>query len=237
MAEETEVPDGQDIAPDPGTEPEVEPKVEAKAEPYYAPQVPAGSYERMKEIDEQLAALDQKVDDADIDEKEYREQTRKLYLERGEIAGAIAYAKNRLEDDRRAAELRFWADDSNKPWAENKGLFEALSAAVQQLRADPSAVARGQDWIIQEAKRQTVVSFSKALGIDPSSVGGGKNGKGRKAQETKEDIPISLRDFPGGKSGATDEFSVVSSMDTPNQLNAMRDWSREKIQAWMDRYI
>lgn len=233
-------------------EPELPPQT------YVVPQPPQGASERVKQIEQELKDLDTQLEDADISQPDHAKQTRALQDEAQRINGEIDYAVRRFNEDAAIAEREFWSNPDNEPFAVNKALWDTLSAKVTDLRRDPETMSRGHEYVLQEAKRQSLDTFAKALGMSvPAATPTAKNDKDqppkqpdgkqdpdkikeaarKKVESAARPVPGSLSDFPGTPGAAETQFEALSKKPPIDMFDALMELPKEQQTEWLNRRV
>lgn len=204
--------DLDDESGDPEEAPEFQPQITAE---------PVESYdERMKEISDKIADLDNQFEDGDIDMREYRAETRKLDSEATDLKLQQRDYENAVKNNENSAvqrwqweQDRFFGQSANQIYKDNTLLGTAFDTAVKQLAQDDANEGKPMAWFLEEADRQVRELFTA-----PGKGEGGekKGGKGQKRGGKRDKIPPNLGDMSGAEQpdvGGSDEFAKLDKLE------------------------
>lgn len=187
--------------------------------------------DRMKQIDEELDSLGQKIEDGDIDFVEYNKSMLALNRERQDIVVDMRDERNaankQAEDWNSAVEEFIAEDDGHKVILNNAIVKNAFQAALQEVSNSKDAAGKSNNWRLTKAK--------ELLGESGISLGAKVSEKPKKPSSRKPDVdlPKTLADVGSAESNDNSEFSSLDGLDGVEFEEALAKLSPDQ----QDRYL
>lgn len=167
------------------------------------------------EID--LDAYETQKDEIVANEQNLREQNLKATI-------AAEQSQQNVQARWQWEQEKFFAEESNKLYANSKPLMAALDASVKELAANPDNAQRSAAWFLQEADRQVRSAFGQTVKVEKTE----EKPKSRKPDLSV--IPKTLAGLPAAELNdvGNDEFAKLDSLDGIALENALSKLSPEQ---------
>ena len=213
--EETEDPTGEEAAPE---------KPAGKVDPA----ILATRYdpEQVDNLDEKFAALDKQLEEGEITESQYREQSRALTVQQAKIEMAAEANQQADQQNWDFCQKLFFEDHPEWQKSKNPALYGALCAEMEVLGQDESIEGKTYLWYLREARARVAAAFKldqpqEAPKDEPKVEPSDKKAAVKKMAEgaqKKPEPPKTLANVPAA--GANDETGSLDSLDGLEGLEA-----------------
>jgi len=205
---------------------------EAEPEPDVIPN------ERMTEIDSAIEGLGAKVEDGDIDFKEYNTELAKLNNERQGLVVQIRDDENaaaqRATDWNASVNTFIESNEGHKLILTNPIIQQAFNTALKQVAGTPEGQAANDGWRLNKAK-EVMAEAGIAMGIPKKEAPKDPDGKKPKSRKPTAVIPVTTGDVPAaGANVDTSEFSNLQGLDGMDLENALAKLSPEQEKRYLE---
>lgn len=163
-------------------------------------------------IDDQIKALDKKLDEGEIDFDTYKKEL--LLINSKEIRAEVAqeYARLKAEETWQTEQKEFFKD--NEYLKENQIVFGAFAAEVNRKLADKAWASRSGTEILAAAKEAIDFAFKLGQAKEEAPV---KDDKGKQAvkaakQASKKDAPQTLKSVPAAEINQENKFAYLDNL-------------------------
>jgi hypothetical protein len=194
---------------------------------------PVDEYDaKIKGFSDQKAALRQKLNDGEIDIEQYEAQKDAVVEQENDLKNAQRDYENEVRrreaegmDEWNKQQARFFKDEANQIYANNRLLNVALDTAVKDLANDPANANRSGKWFLAEADRLV----RAAMGIKPDSAADKKPAAKPSRKPDLSVIPKTLASLPAADSTETgnDEFAYLDNLEGMDLERALAQMSKD----------
>lgn len=244
-ADTTDVADGAE--PDANLEADVETSTDqtAKVDPpqaqdattRYKFDAPEDAAAQIEQIETDLKALGSKLDEGEIELKDYHSQLIELTDKRADIKAEVKQAQMAESMNEQAAQ-QSWAMAQQEFFRENSEYSDspvknaALDAAVRELAQSDDSANQSFSWLLHEAKNKVEAAFGKPQTANQNE----SPPKPAKQKTAAIDIPPTLGGLPA--SGANDtgkgDFDYLDNLDGMELESALNKLSSAQVSAYLE---
>lgn len=227
-----------------------EPAAEQAFRPRYVVDLPADFQQQLSGVESDIAALEQKYRDGDVDFDEFRAQERQLIGKREELSSQRVKAEIAAEQSAQAStqewewNVKRFFRETNKAegidYQNDVKANKALDSFVKTLASDPDNAQRDSEWFLQEAHKRTklLLGIGKATAqADPASPTQKRATDPAKGRDKAPAPRVAMGDLPqaGETAGDVggDEFGYLDKLSGIALERALRKLSTEQSERYL----